>query len=150
VAFFAFPGPACLKLLPIAGRFCLGEDAIGVVMNPKERNFTDPKLVFPLPPAQTFQEPVPLAAIYVLTPPAKSGGSFPVIGQLTEFEALMKVLRFTHNDRLCGPERLQRHLESARLLASAVCLRTLSYPRVLTSLRDVKNAVLADLHQQRP
>jgi hypothetical protein len=60
-------------------------------------------------------------------------------------EALVKLLSFTHNHELTGKERLVRQFEAARRLIDKVPVRSLSYPRILESLPEVRAAILADL-----
>jgi hypothetical protein len=144
--YLAFPGPPRLRLLPNIARLYLGDVSNGVVMNPREKDARAPKLIFCLSPSQSYAKVAPLGAIYVITAPRKVHRKQRIaIGSLTPLEALMKVVSFTHNDGLTGSNRLTRQLEAARRLIDSVTIRSLSYPRILASLDEVKDAVLEDL-----
>jgi hypothetical protein len=144
--YVAFPGPPRLRLLPKVARLYLGNDAKGVIMNPREKDAKAPKLVFRLSTSQSFADVAPLAAIYVVTAPRKVHRKQQiVIGSLTPLQALMNVVSFTHNDELSSPDRLSRQLVAAQCLIAKVTIRSLTYPRILASLDEVKDAVLKDL-----
>jgi hypothetical protein len=144
--YVAFPGPPRLRLLPKIARSYLGGTSSGVVMNPRERDARAPKLIFCLSRSQSYAKAAPLGAIYVLTGPRSVHRKQRIaISSLTPLQALMKVVSFTHNDGLAGSDRLTRQLEAARRLIDSVTIRSLSYPRILASLDEVKDAVLEDL-----
>ena len=144
--YVAFPGPPRLRLMPRIARLYLGGTDAGVVMNPREKNAKAPKLVFCLSPSQSFANVAPLAAIYVITAPRKVHRRQRImIGSLPSLQAMVNVLSFTHNAELSDAKRLSRQLEAAQKLITSVRMRSLSYPRVLSSLADVRDAVLADL-----
>lgn len=144
--YVAFPGPPRLRLLPKIARLYLGDVSNGVVMNPREKDARAPKLIFCLSPSQSYAKVAPLGAVYVLTAPRKVHRKQRIgIGSLTPLQALMNVVSFTHNDGLTGSDRLTRQLEAARRLIESVTIRSLSYPRILASLDEVKDAVLEDL-----
>jgi hypothetical protein len=142
--FLAFPGPPRLKLLPLAARIYIGDVASGVPIN--NRTPKAPKRVYSLPAEQCCPEPVPLGAIYVITGPRKVHRKQQLsINAMQPVEALVKVLTFTHNHELRGPDRLARQFDAARRLIGKVPVRSLSYPRIMSSLPEVKTAILADL-----
>ncbi len=144
--YVAFPGPPRLRLLPKVARLYLGGVSDGVVMNPREKDARAPKLVFCLSGSQSYSEVAPLGAIYVLTAPRKVHRKQRIaIGSLTPLQALINVISFTHNDGLTGSDRLTRQFEAAQRLIESVSIRSLSYPRILASLDEVKDAVLEDL-----
>ena len=141
--FLAFPGPPRLKLFPRIARLYLGDASVGVPMNHLYRSR---KFVFSLGPSQACAIPTPLRAIYVVTPPRRVYRKQSIaIAPLPGVEALVSILTFTHNHELTGRERLARQLNAATRLAEMIPIRSLSYPRVLSSLPEVKAAVLADL-----
>jgi hypothetical protein len=140
----AFPGPPRLKLLPKVARLYLGEASVGIRIN--NRDLRVSKCVFSLPHAQTCSEPTPLAAIYVVTNPRKVYKKQRIgVRPFPPVEGLVQLLTFTHNHELAGAARLARQFDAARQLMERVPIRSLSYPRVLSSLSEVKSAVLADL-----
>jgi len=144
--FVAFPGPPRLRLLPKIARLYLGGTSNGVVMNPREKDARAPKLIFCLSSTQSYARVAPLGAIYVVTAPRKVHRKQRIaISSLTPLQALMNVVSFTHNDGLTGSDRLTRQLDAARHLIELVTIRSLSYPRILASLDEVKDAVLEDL-----
>lgn len=143
--YIAFPGPPQLKLAPRMARLYLGDKADRVPINLRSGH---PKRVYPLTTAQRCGNPVPVAAIYVVTSPRKVYRKQRItIGPLSGVDALVKLLSFTHNHQLTGSERLVRQFNAAQRLIEKVPIRSLSYPRILQSLPDLKAAILADIEQ---
>jgi hypothetical protein len=141
--YIAFPGPPRLKLLPSVARLYVGDVSAGIPINQRDLH---PKRVFSLAPSQTCATPMPLAAIYVVTAPRQVYRKQRIrISSLSPIEALVKVLSFTHNHNLTGKERLARQFDAARQLIETTPVRSLSYPRILESLPEVRAAILADL-----
>jgi len=141
--YIAFPGPPRLKLLPRVARLYLEDVSAGTPINNKSRH---PKRVFSLTASQSCATPTPLGAIYAVTAPRKVYRRQRIgVGSLPPVEALVKVLSFTHNHELTGKERLARQFDAARRLIDKVPVRSLSYPRILESLPEVRAAILADL-----
>jgi len=139
----AFPGPPRLKLFPRVARLYLGDVSAGAPINNKSLH---PKRVFSLAPPQTCARPTPLGAIYVVTAPRRVYRRQRIgVSSLPPVEALVKILSFTHNHELTGKERLVRQFDAARQLIDKVPVRSLSYPRILESLPEVRAAILADL-----
>lgn len=144
--YIAFPGPPRLRLMPKIAKLYLGGTEDGVVMNPREKDAKAPKLVFRLSPSQSFSSVVPLGAIYVVTAPRKVHRRQEIkIGSLTPLQSLMNVVSFTHNGELSNSDRLSRQLDAAQRLIAAVPVRSLAYPRILTSLNAVRDAILEDI-----
>lgn len=142
-SYIAYPGPPHLKLSPRLARFYIGDMTVRPPINLKHPN---PKRVYPLTPAQSYSIPVPLAAIYAVTSPRTVYRKQRIaIHPLPAVDALVKVLSFTHNHELTGRERLARQFEAARRLIDKIPVRSLSYPRILQNLPEVKAAILADL-----
>lgn len=139
--FFAFPGPPRLKLLPRMARMYLGDVSAGIPINTVGQ-----KRAYFLTAAQSCPTPVPLRAVYVVTGPRNVYRKQRIkIAALAPLDAVVKILTFTHNHELAGPDRLRRQFDAARRLIDAATIRSLSYPRILSSLSNVKAAVLADL-----
>ena len=142
--YVAFPGPPKLKLLPRVACLYLKGAAMGVPINNKDHY--SPKMVFHLSPEQRFAAPAPLAAVYVVTSPRKVFRKQRIaISPLPMVDQLVSVLSFTHNHKLTGPARLTRQLDAAQSLIEKTTVRSLSYPRILSSLPNVVTAVLADV-----
>jgi len=142
--YIAFPGPPRLKLFPRVARLYLGDVSAGIPMN--HLSVKSPKFVFSLAANQICATPTPLAAIYVVAAPRKVYRKQRItIGALPPAKALISLLTFTHNHELTGRDRLVRQFDAASRLSEKVPIRSLSYPRVLSSLSEVKTAVLADL-----
>ena len=143
--YIAFPGPPQLKLAPRIARLYLGDSSVRVPINLRSGH---PKRVYPLTAAQSCCVPVPVAAIYVVTSPRKVYRKQRIaISALSGVDALVKLLSFTHNHQLTGSERLVRQFDAAQRLINKVPIRSLSYPRILQSLPDLKAAILADVEQ---
>lgn len=139
--FSAYPGPPRIKLFPEIARSLLGKRGKGTPMN----NLT-PKLIIPLNRRQSCRDPVPLKAIYVLTPPAthpRSKGM--MIRPLSQRRVSLELLRNTFNPVIIERERLKHQFLLVTRLAANVKVRSLSYPRTLAFLPSVREAVLSDL-----
>ena len=142
--YIAFPGPPRLKLFPRVARIYLGDVSAGVPMN--NLSVGSHKFVFSLAANQTCAKPTPLAAIYVVASPRKVYRKQRItISALPPAKALVSLLTFTHNHELTGRDRLVRQFDAASCLTAKVPILSLSYPRVLASLSEVKAAVLEDL-----
>ena len=142
---YAYPGPCRIKLFPAIAGAVLAEMANGVAMNP-----LTPKLVIPLAPDQHCCRPVPLRAIYVLSPPSPRSTSKRVtIRRLSQRRAFLAMLQNTFNCRVLDPERLKRQFAMAAQLAQSIPIKRLSYPRNLSLLPLAREAVLADLEGYR-
>jgi hypothetical protein len=144
--YLAFAGPHCLKLFPRVARLYLGDITAGVPINNRGKVS---KLLFQLSAEQSCALPVPLAAIYVITPPRRVYKRQQIrLGPLSPREALMSLVGFTHNHELTYRDRMQRQLDAAQRLIATVPIRSLAYPRVLSSLAEVRDAILVDLKYQ--
>jgi len=142
--YVAFPGPPCLKLLPRVACRHLGRKASGVPIN--NIRHKSPKMVFALSPDQRVAACKPLAAIYVVSGPRNVYRKQRIaIRSLSPMRAVLSLLSFTHNHDLTGSQRLSRQFDAAQRLAAAIPIRTLAYPRILTSLDNVKDTILDDL-----
>jgi hypothetical protein len=105
------------------------------------------KLVLPLKRDQTVRRPVPLKALYILAEPERgSRRTGPVtIRTLSGGEAFMETVRAAFNLLVMEKARLANQFDLATRLVAGVPLRRLSYPRRLSMLPAVCDAVLADL-----
>lgn len=138
-----YPGPPRIKLYPEIARRLLGEDTGGTPMN----NLT-PKIILPLRHGQHHGCPAPLRRLYLLRRPgprAKAGRV--TIRTLSGRQAYLALTRHCFNTRVQERERLKRQFLSASDLASQVPVKLLSYPRDLTFLASVRDAILADLRR---
>lgn len=142
--FAAYPGFPRIKLFPEIAKKLIGENVEGFPMN----NLTS-KLILALDRHQFAQTPVPLRAIYVLTPPAGRLRSEKVtIRRPSQRRAFLSVLRNTFNTKVTEPERLKRQFIFFTQIVSKVPIKTLSYHRSLKSLPLVRKAILNDLEQR--
>lgn len=140
-SFSVYPGPPRIKLYPEIARRLLGERVTGTPMN----NLTS-KLIIPLDSQRSYRAPAPLNALYVLTRPAVGSARKKVtIRRLSQRRAFLELLKNTFNSIVIDPERLKRQFVLATRVASKVPIKLLSYPRTLTSLPSVREAILADL-----
>ena len=134
----AYPGPSRIKLFPKIARRFLSADAEGVPMNA-----VTSKQVIALPGATL--SPVPLRAIYVLAPPHETRRRRSIqIRPLPPREAFLALVANTFNRRIEHSPRLQRQVSATAQLLRAVPVKKLSYPRLLASLPDVREAILTD------
>jgi len=140
--FVAYPGPPRIKLFPEVARRLLGEQVTGTPMN----NET-PKLVIPLDQNETVlpRGAFPLKAIYVLTPPPSSRSKRITFRPLSPRRAFLELLNNTFNPVIVEPQRLERQFELATRLATGVPVRSLSYPRSLGRIAQVRESILREL-----
>ncbi len=135
--FIAHSGPPRIKLFPKVADRLLGGAAGGRAMT-----HLTPKLVIPLEPPRACSRPVPLKAVYVLRPSARSRRRGRVsIRRLSPRRACMELIKNTFNPVVVEPERLARQLHLAARVASRVPVMTLAYPRGLARLSEVVAAV---------
>jgi hypothetical protein len=137
----AYPGPARIKLFPQLARRFLPKVASGVAMNSGTR-----KLILPLENIQSVVHPVPLRRIYALPAPGSKAHSSDVqISVLPPGQSFLALVRNTFNDRIVNPARLERQFEAAASVASLMTVKQVSYPRGLSRIAAVRDALLADL-----
>ncbi|HKY23490.1 MAG TPA: hypothetical protein VJM31_19900 [Vicinamibacterales bacterium] len=139
--FIAYPGAPRLKLFPEIAKVIFGPRVRGLRL---ER--LTPKIIIPLTGTRAQQTPVPLKAIYMLTPPRSRHTRRGVtIRRLSPRRAFLELVRSTFNMAVTEPDRLERQFRLASDLALAVPVKTLSYPRKLSMLAAARKAILADL-----
>jgi hypothetical protein len=135
----AYPGPPRIKLFPKPARRFLGS-AGGAAMNP-----TTHKQIIPIEGARRCATPVRLSAIYVLAAPSEMRRQRRVVIEtLTAREAFLALIRHTFNTVIDDRGRLARQLEQTARLVESVPVRKLCYPRSLSRLGEVRDAILAD------
>jgi hypothetical protein len=133
----AYPSFPRIKLFPEINQSILGGEADGNPMNPYTR-----KLVIPLGPHQFCSTPQPLKAILVLRPPHPRSPSRRVtIRRLTPRQAHLALQANTFNTLVTEPARLKRLFSLAARVATSVPFKSLSYPRDLSRLPEVVEAV---------
>ncbi len=138
--FATWPGPARIKLFPHVAAALLGDHGRGVPMNPDTE-----KCIIPLDAQQAVapDRTVPLTALYILAPDEGVGGpAAPVIGDLSAREACLALIANTFNTLAVEPERLTVQFEQTARLAQEIPVRTLAWPRDLTRLDEVREALL--------
>jgi hypothetical protein len=132
-----------LKLFPSIARRVLGRNC------GKTMNSGTSKLVLPLGPAEAVRRTTPLEAIYVLGDPAQvssANARLPVqIEPLGGAEAFLELIRGAFNLLEVDSQRLAHQFTFARQLTADVPVRRLTYPRRLSMLPAVCDALLADL-----
>ena len=140
-AIVAYPGPSRIKLFPDLAATLLGRRRKGARMNPGTN-----KLIIPLSDREHWGQAVPLRALYVLQPPAPSRASRPVaIRPLTPHRACLDLIANTFNTIMTEPARLARQFKWAARLATAVPVKSLSYPRNLSRIPAVMATIQKDL-----
>lgn len=139
--FMAHPGPPRIKLFPDIAKTLLGEQVLGMPMNP-----TTSKLVIPLAHKQSAHAAAPLRAIYMLRPPTTDVPLTRVtITPLSQRRACLDLLANTFNPVIVNPDRLTRQFNLATRLAAAVPIKSLSFPKDLSRLPAVVEALRGDL-----
>jgi hypothetical protein len=138
--FLAHPGAPRVKLFPAIAKLIFGPRVRGLRLDG-----LTPKWIIPLNERRSRRTPAPLKAIYVLRPPGRRTSSDVVIRQLSPRRAFLELVRNTFNMAVSDPSRLERQFALATTVAARVPVKSLSYPRKLSMLRDARNAILADL-----
>jgi len=147
-SFFAYPGLPRIKLFPEVADLFLREQARGTPMNPDTT-----KLIIPLCPPLSWQTTAPLRAIYALRAPnAKPQTKRITIRALSQRKSLLKLISSTFNTQIRTPDRLTRQFALAARLSDHIPVKSLSYPRDLSQLPAVVDAIRSDLteHPSRP
>jgi hypothetical protein len=137
------PGMPRLKLFPSVARRVLGVERGG----PRLNDGTS-KQILPLAAGQAARRPAPLRAIYVLAEPARAVHRTARRIELERIAgggALLEVIKGSFNIIVVDRDRLERQFAFATKLAATVPVTRLSYPRSLSLLPAVCEAVLADL-----
>ena len=139
--FLAYPGPPRIKLYPKMTASLFRHQFASVPLNPRTR-----KQVIPLNALQSSQAPVPLRAIFVLRPPSRRRQSDRVtIRRLSQRRAMLQLITNTFNHMVEDPDRLSRQFIQAGRLSRTVPVKSLSYPRDLSRLPAVLEAIQSDL-----
>jgi hypothetical protein len=135
------PGVPRLKLFPSVAKRLLGPAARGAPMNR-----ATVKMSLPLGPADSARAPATLAALYVLSDPAKRPPSpRPRVETLVNGEAFLEVTRAFFNLLALDRQRRANQFALATRAALSLPVRRLIYPRKLASLPEVCDAILEDL-----
>jgi hypothetical protein len=138
--FLAHSGLARIKLFPKIAEALLGKRT-GTRINPLTS-----KLVLPLNKDEFSVGTAPLKAIYVLEPPSsQSSRKRIVIRKLGASEAFVQLTDSTFVTSVTDPDRLRRQFELTTKLATAVSVKSLSYPRKLSILDSVLERIIVDL-----
>jgi hypothetical protein len=137
----AHPGPPRIKLFPKISVRLFGAGRSGAQMNPHTR-----KMILPLAHHEHCTKAVPLRACYVLQPPiTRYSPALVTIGPLSPRQACLELIASTFNTIITEPARLARQFAWAAQLASAVPVKSLSYPRRLAHIPAVVVAIHKDL-----
>jgi hypothetical protein len=141
----AYPGPPRLKLLPEMARRFLGESTTSFPMNPYTH-----KLIIPLEQSQICSQALPVSAIYVLTPPeAAAACKEMVIAPVTERDAFVTLLASAFNSRIADSSRLQRQFHAVRLIANALPINKITYPREIDYIPQVLQRITSDVRTRK-
>jgi hypothetical protein len=137
--YFAYPGPPRIKLFPEMAQALLAGDVTGTPMNP---NTT--KLIIPLSSQEVVQSPVELKGFYALQPPEAHTREV-MINRLSQGKALLALVQNTYNTVVKSPDRLTRQFNYAAELSNHFAVKSLTYPRELSSLPKVIYEVMKDI-----
>jgi len=137
------PGMPRIKLFPSVARRVLrfGRPA-------SRLNDGTSKQILPLADGQAYRSAAPLAALYVLGEPGSAPHRSAVgieVTPLSAGAAFLELVRNSFNTAVLDRGRLARWFRFASRVTAAVPLRRLTYPRSLSKLPAVCEAVLADL-----
>jgi len=141
--FLAYTGPPRIKLFPkLARRFLGNASSNGVAMNSGTQ-----KLILPLDRTRSSAGPVPLRAIYALVLPRETFRTHSIrFRTLSPREGFLELVKNTFNYRVLDSGRLERQFNETARVVGAMPVKKVSYPRVLTRLPAVRDAILADLN----
>jgi hypothetical protein len=138
---YAYPGRARLKLSPETAKALLPERVNGVPVDPYTAKFS-----IPLEPQLTARGALPLRAIYVIRRgTAGSQLKKVTIRTLRHRQALLGVVANSCITIVTDPDRLARQFQLAARLVAHIPVKSLSYPRTLSGLPAVVDAIRADL-----
>jgi hypothetical protein len=146
VGWMVQPGVPRIKLFPAAARRLLGSEVSGTPMN---RGTS--KLILPLGARRVSSRPVPVKALYVLTPPERRrrvGRRHVQIESLDGRDAFLEVIRAAFNLLALESPRIASQFNFAKRLVNDVSIRRFTYPRDFSRLSTVCDALLADLGQR--
>ena len=136
----AHPGLSRVKLFPEVASLLLGE-ATGTPMNDRTS-----KLIVPLQPDRFQRNRVPIGALYVLSPsPTPADGGQIKIHALSKRQAFIELTKNTFNPLVTDRGRLRGQFATAAEVSNRVHIGGLSFPRALSSLPSLRDAILADL-----
>ena len=136
------PGMPRLKLFPSMARRLLGTG----VREPRMNTGTS-KLVLPLGAGQAVREAVPLKAIYLLPRPAKQRNRRTArvgIESLSQRDAFLEIVGAAFNLVVLERARVENQFAFATHLAASVPVRRLMYPRRVSALPAVCDALVED------
>jgi hypothetical protein len=97
------------------------------------------KLVFPVPDALSVRRPLPLHSLYVL-----AKGRSVRVRPVRPAAAFLELLRDAFNTVWVDRPRLARQFQFARAVARGVRIRRITYPRRLSAIDEVREAILRD------
>lgn len=147
-AWAVHPGMPRLKLFPSIASRLLGTE----VREPRMNTGTS-KLVLPLGTRQAVREAVPLKAMYLLPQPTKRVNRAAPrvrIESLSERDAFLELIGAAFNLVVLERPRVANQFAFATQLASSVPVRRLMYPRRLSALPAVCDALIADVADAAP
>ncbi len=133
----AHAGPPRLKLFPSVARKILAR------ADGKHLNAGTSKLLLPLSGTEASSRPIPLKAIYVLPGPGRRQARIGITA-LKGQKAFLEITRGAFNLMRVDRARLTSQFTTATQLVRDVPVRKLFYPRRLSRLDDVCEAVIAD------
>jgi hypothetical protein len=136
----AHPGPPQLKLFPEIARDVLGMNVSAAPMAP-----TSGKHVFSMPGSHEGE--ATLERIYLLGPAREAQRV--TTRRLSMRRACIALVGHSFNVQLTDSARLQRQFLLATAVAAQIPITLLSYPRHLSRLAEVRDAVFADMERSQ-
>ncbi len=143
--FYAYPGHPRVKLFPEIARALFGQRVNAMFRDPYSL-----KVAIPVDPELITPGAIPLRAVYVIRPTAAGSHSERVtIRSLNPRRAFLDLITNTVNTVVTEPDRLARQFDQAGWLCTSIPVKSLSYPRHLSRLAAVVEAVRSDLAVQQ-
>ncbi len=142
---YAYPGHPRVKLFPEIARALFGQRVNAMFRDPYSL-----KVAIPVDPELITPGAIPLRAVYVIRPTAAGSHSERVtIRSLNPRRAFLDLITNTVNTVVTEPDRLARQFDQAGWLCTSIPVKSLSYPRHLSRLAAVVEAVRSDLAVQQ-
>ena len=136
----AYPGPPRIKLFPGMARRFLGPIGKAIPMNSRSH-----KLVIPLPEDKICTTPAPVRAVYAIESPRLGSEPGIRIAPLSSREAFVTLINNTFNYVIVSADRMRRQFLENTALVHNLQISTLAYPRKVSALSSVRDAILMDL-----
>ncbi len=140
--FLTASGASQIKLLPQAAKSILPDAPTALAMNPVSH-----KLILRLAHEKLEPAPCEVGAFYILWPRFKTARSEIRIQKLKFRDAVISIIKSSHNLIVQKKGRLQKQMAVTSDLAKRVPVRAISYPRDFRRIPYLREKILKDLRR---